>query len=61
MRYQHTTRAGVGIGVFGVGFTFFTTALLILIPRYFVAPAARAAYIGTWSAPIMTIGQAVMV
>lgn len=61
MSYQNTTRAGVGIGVFGVVFTFLTTALLILIPQYFMAPAARAAYIGTWSTPIMTIGEAVMV
>lgn len=61
MNYQNTTKVGVGIGAFGVVFTFLTTALLILIPQHFMAPAARAAYIETWSAPIMTVGQAVMV
>jgi hypothetical protein len=61
MSYQTTTKAGVGIGAFGVVFTFLTTAFLILIPQHFMAPAARAAYIGTWSSPIMALGEAVMV
>lgn len=59
--YQHKpAKAGVGIGVFGVAFTFLTTALLVLIPQYLMDPATSNAYMGTWSRPIMTIGVGVM-
>lgn len=60
--YQHkSSKVGVGIGAFGVAFTFLTTALLILIPQELMTPTTSSAYIETWSRPIIVIGQGVMV
>lgn len=61
MYYNKPAKVGIGIGIFGVAFTFLTTALLILIPQELMSPATSSAYIETWSRPIMTIGQGVMV
>ena len=59
--YQHKpTKVGIGIGAFGVAFTFLTTALLVLVPQEVMAPAASSAYIDTWSRPIMAIGNGVL-
>lgn len=61
MYQQEPARVGVGIGAFGVAFTFLTTALLVLVPQELLGPAARATYVETWSRPIMAIGEGVMV
>lgn len=60
--YQHKpAKVGISTGVFGVLFTFLTTALLILVPQELMTPAASSAYIEAWSRPITTIGQGVLV
>lgn len=60
--YQHKpAKVGVGIGALGVAFTVLTTALLILVPQELMTPAASSAYIETWSRPITTIGNGVLV
>ena len=61
MYQQRPAQVGVGIGAFGVAFTFLTTALLVLIPQELMTPAASSAYIEAWSRPIMAIGQGVLV
>ena len=57
MYQQRPATVGVSIGAFGVAFTFLTTALLILIPQELMSPATSSTFIETWSRPIMTIGQ----
>ena len=61
MYQQKPAKVGVGIGAFGVAFTFLTTALLILVPQELMTPATSSAYIETWFHPLNTIGQGVLV
>lgn len=57
MSYQHTpAKVGAGIGLFGAMFLLLTTALLFIVPQELMTSAQSAAYIETWSQPIMTVG-----
>lgn len=57
MSYQHTpARIGAGVGIFGALFILLTTTLLFIVPQELMTSAQSAAYIETWSQPIIMVG-----
>jgi hypothetical protein len=58
MSYQQTSKAGVGVGTAGLVLSLLVTLLLFTVPDS-LSPADSAAYIETWSRPVIVVADVV--